>query len=321
MLLHINLFGKLNSGMKNLKNAFIVGAAKSGTTTLYYLLDQHPAVCTPAVKEPNYFSNIDNHSDLVKPGDGPGDDSTVWTDNEREYHNLYKPQKKHNIKLDASVSYLYSSTASTKIADYDPDSRIIIVLRNPVERAFSHYKHLLRDGRETVSFAEALNREEDRISKGWEFSWHLTNMGQYGEQIQRYFDYFSPEQIHIVTLEDIKEDLAAVIDAITTFLGLESFEYDLKQQERNASGVARSWLLSRIVNWILGYKATINKIIPPKVSHKALQLFRAVNIRESDMEIPAKLREELGILFEEEIKKTEQLTGRSLDAWRNDKSV
>lgn len=168
--------------MMNLRNAFIVGAAKSGTTTLYYLLDQHPEVCTPAVKEPNYFSNLDNNSDLVKPGNGPGDDSTVWTTDEKSYHGLYRPKEEHKLKIDASVSYLYSATAAAQIAEYDPDSRIIIVLRNPVERAFSHYKHLLRDGRESVSFEEALSREERRISKGWEFSWHLTGMGDMGDK-------------------------------------------------------------------------------------------------------------------------------------------
>lgn len=303
--------------MRHLRNTFIVGAAKAGTTTLYYLLDQHPAVCTPVVKEPNCFSNIDNHSDPVKPGNGPGDDSTIWIQTQKKYHKLYSPEKHHTIKLDASVSYLYSTTAASQIAEYDPDSRIIIVLRNPVERAFSHYKHLLRDGRETVSFEEAVNLEQSRIQKGWEFSWHLTNMGMYSDQIQRYFDHFNPEQIHIVTLEDIKQDIAAVLNEITLFLGLEPFEYDFEQQERNESGVARSWILSRIVNWILGYKATINKIIPPKVSHKALQLFRAVNIRQSDMEISDELRSKLYVKFKADITKTEQLIGRNLDAWRN----
>lgn len=301
----------------NLRNAFIVGAAKSGTTTLYYLLEQHPEVCTPAVKEPNYFSNIANEDDPVKPGSGPGDDSTVWTRGLKQYHQLYRPRKKHAVQLDASVSYLYSTTAATHIADYDADSRIIIVLRDPVERAFSHYKHLLRDGRETVSFEEAIDLETSRMAKGWEFSWHLTRMGLYSEQIQRYLDCFPRDQLYIVTLEDIKKDLATVIDDITDFLGLTPFEYDLDQQERNASGVARSWLLSRVVNWILGYKATINKIIPPKVSHRALQLFRAVNIKKSDLEIPKPLREKLQARFEEDIRKTEQLTGRNLDAWRN----
>lgn len=302
--------------MQNLRNTFIAGAAKSGTTALYYLLNQHPEVCTPVVKEPNFFSNIDNSSDPVKPGSGPGDDSTVWTDTLNSYHKLYKPERKHAVKLDASVSYLYSTTAASQIAAYDPESTIIIIIRNPVERAFSHYKHLLRDGRETVSFAEAIRREQERIREGWEFSWHLTAMARYHNQIQRYFDYFEPEQIRIFLFEDIKKDIAEVIHEITDCLGLGTYDYDFEQQERNASGVARSWMLSRAVNWILGYKATINKVIPPAITHRALQLFRSVNIRKSDLDIPARLRMELYALFETDINKTEQLIGRNLAAWK-----
>lgn len=302
--------------MRNLRNTFIAGAAKSGTTALYYLLSQHPEVCTPVVKEPNYFCNIDNSSDPVKPGRGPGDDSTVWTGTLSSYHQLYKPNKKHTVRLDASVSYLYSTTAASQIAAHDPESRIIIVIRNPVERTFSHYKHLLRDGRETVSFSEALDREQERIGKGWEFSWHLTAMGRYHNQIQRYFDHFEPKQIRIFLFEDIKRDMSAVTHELTDFMGLGPYDYDFEQQERNASGVARSWLLSRAVNWILGYKATINKIIPPAITHRALQLFRTVNIRKSDLEIPAELRGKLYALFETDIAQTEQLIGRNLDAWR-----
>ncbi|MCW9706397.1 sulfotransferase domain-containing protein [Fodinibius salsisoli] len=302
----------------NLRNAFIAGAAKSGTTTLYYLLEQHPEVAVPAVKEPNYFSNIDNNEDPVKAGTGPGDDSTVWTRSQQEYHNLYRPSDKHTVKLDASVSYLYSTTAAEQIATYDPDSRIIIVLRNPTERAFSHYKHLLRDGRETEPFEEALALEQSRIDKGWEFSWHLTAMGMYSQQIQRYLDHFDAEQLHIITLKDIKNDLPDVISDITDFLGLSPFEYDLERQERNASGVARSWILSRMVNWVLGYKATINKIIPPKLSHKALQLFRSFNIKKGNLEISEDTRRELATTFKEDINKTESLIGRSLKGWLND---
>lgn len=304
--------------MKPLCNTFIVGAAKSGTTVLYYLLNQHPDVCVPVVKEPNYFSNIDHDSsDPVRPGNGPGDDGTVWTENLKSYQKLYDPEKNHAVKLDASVSYLYSTTAASQIADYDPESKIIMVLRNPIERAFSHYKHLLRDGRETVSFSEAISREQSRMQKGWEFSWHLTNMGMYSDQIQRYFDRFEPKKIRIFILEDIKKDLSAVINELTGFIGLEAYNFDLEQQERNTSGLARSWILSRFVNWLLGYKATINKIIPPEITHKALQLFRKINIRESDLDISAELRAKLYSKFEADINKTEQLIGRNLDAWRN----
>ncbi|MDR8392618.1 sulfotransferase [Aliifodinibius sp. S!AR15-10] len=304
--------------MLNLRNTFIVGAAKSGTTALYYLLSQHPGICTPVVKEPNYFSNIENSSDPVHPGNGPGDNGTVWTEDQESYHNLYRPGKDHTMKLDASVSYLYSTTAAAQIANYDPESNIIIVLRNPIERAFSHYKHLLRDGRETVSFTEALDLEESRIQKGWEFSWHLTSMGLYSDQIQRYLNHFEQEQVRIYLLEDIKSDISRVVNEITEFVGLEAYKYDFQQQEQNESGVARSWLLSRMVNWILGYKEQINKVVPPRISHKALQLFRTLNIRKSDLEIADDTRMRLLALFDEDIRETGELIGRNLDAWRNE---
>jgi len=302
--------------MINLRNVFIVGAAKSGTTALYYLLSQHPQICGPVVKEPNYFSNIDNTSDPAKPGNGPGDGSTVWTKDLKEYHRLYSPGNTHKAKLDASVSYLYSTTAASKIAAYDSESTIIMVLRNPVDRAFSHYKHLLRDGRETLSFPQAIDHEQNRIQKNWEFSWHLTSMGRYHDQLCRYFDHFKQEQIRIFLFEDIINDIAAIIHEVTDLIGLEPHEYNFDQQERNASGVARIWVLSRLVNWILGYKATINKVISPKLTHRALQLFRSVNIRKDDLDIPDGLRDRLYLSFETDIAKTEQLIGRNLNAWR-----
>lgn len=301
----------------HLRNIFIVGAAKSGTTTLYYLLSQHPELCTPIVKEPNYFSNIDNESDIVKPGNGPGDDSTVWTDSLQSYDDLYPIKDQHKVKLDASVSYLYSSTAAAQISEYDPDAKIIIVLRNPVERAFSHYKHLLRDGRETKSFENALALENERIRNGWEFSWHLAHMGMYNSQIQRFFQHFDREQIRIFLLEDLKKDIASTIQEITRFIRLNDYDYNFDQKEHNTSGVARSWMLSRFMNWVAGYKAAINNIIPPRITHKTLQLFRKVNIRESELEMPAPICTKLTEKFADDIKKTGQLIGRDLSAWTN----
>lgn len=99
--------------MTQLRNIFIVGAAKAGTTSLYYLLGQHPQLCTPVVKEPNYFSNqVDD--DITGLGSGPGDKNTVWTNDKTTYHALYKPKKEHRFKIDASVSNLYSQYAAKK---------------------------------------------------------------------------------------------------------------------------------------------------------------------------------------------------------------
>lgn len=301
--------------MMPLRNIFIVGAAKAGTTALYYLLNQHPGICFPVVKEPNFFSNRDHEQDVVKPGTGPGDKSTTWTHSLEAYHELYRCSDRHRFKLDASVSYLYSTRAACCIAGYSPDARIIIVLRNPVDRAWSHYKHLVRDGREHLSFEEALDREEERIDKGWEFSWHLKHMGLYSGQIQRYVDLFDRRQIQVFLFEDIEEDIGQVIRATADFVQLPDFDYSFQQNRHNVSGVSRSRVLSGLVNRVVGYKSTINKIVPPKVTHRLMQLFRSLNTKKGDLSLKEETRQKLISYFRDDIKKTEQLIDRNLSTW------
>jgi hypothetical protein len=301
--------------MTNLQHFFIAGAAKAGTTALYYLLSQHPSVCTSVVKEPNYFSNLSNRRDIVKPGTGPGDGSTVWTETQQEYDGLYQFKEQHRFRLDASVSYLYSTQAARHIWEYRPEAKIILVLRNPVDRAWSHYKHLLRDSREVRSFEKALQLEKKRIGKGWEFSWHLKQMGLYNEQLKRYFNHFESENIRIFLFDDIKNDIAGVVRDTADFLELPAFDFDFEQKRHNASGVSRSRALSGVVNWVVGFKATINKIVPPAATHRMMQLFRSINTKEGNLSLAPETKKELSEYFRDDIQKTSELIGRDLSHW------
>lgn len=301
--------------MMLLRNIFIVGAAKAGTTALYYLLNQHPEICFPVVKEPNFFSNLNGEQEVVKPGTGPGDSSTTWTDSLDAYHKLYRCSKDHHYRLDASVSYLYSTRAACHISRYSPGARIVIVLRNPVDRAWSHYKHLVRDGRESLSFEEALNREEERIKEGWEFSWHLKQMGLYSRQIQRYFDHFGRSQVRVFLFDDLKANIKDIIKITEEFLQLPEFSYNFQQNRHNISGVSRSKTLSGLVNRVVRYKSTINKVVPPMATHWLMQLFRSVNTKEAALTLREETRKELISFFKDDIKKTEQLINRDLSTW------
>lgn len=301
----------------SLQNIFIAGAAKSGTTTLYYLLNQHPHICFPIVKEPNYFNNGDLGQDITGPGRGPGDRSTVWTNTRKGYETLYRCNSEHRYRLDASVSYLYSTKAACRISEYSTDAKIIIVLRNPVDRAWSHYKHLVRDGRENLSFKEALKQEEERIVKGWEFSWHLKRMGLYSQQVQRFYEHFDTDQILIFLFEDITNDLEKTINEIASFASLPAFQYNFKQKKDNVSGVVKSKTFAGIINWIVGYKSTVNKIIPPRITHRLMQLARSFNIKQKDMTMPSEIKQGLQEYFREDIEETGELIGRDLSHWLN----
>lgn len=307
---------------------FLAGAAKAGTTTLYQVLSRHPEICSPLVKEPNFYSlpewktdreiQPESHQamDWFGPGKGPGDHGTVWTPSAKQYHSYYRIGENHRFRIDGSVSYLYSPSAARRIRADFPDARILIILRNPVDRAWSHYKHLIRDGREKRPFEEALRLETERMKMGWEFSWHLRNMGLYSEQLARYFRYFGKDQVKVFLFEELHHDFGTVVRAATDFIGLRPFDTEPQAERDNVSGQSRSVHLARMVNWAAGYKVMINKMVGPTVTHTLMQKFRAMNRKDGEWTLNSETREELTAWFREDIEKTEQLTGKDLSAWK-----
>lgn len=299
-----------------LNTIFLAGAAKSGTTSLYHVLSRHPQICRPIVKEPNYFSNLGKDQNIVGPGAGPGDKGTVWTDTPAKYRSLFRVEPRHRFMLDASVSYLYSSNAAAYIAAAHPDAKVIIVLRNPVDRAFSHYKHLVRDGRERLPFEEALRMEGERRRQGWEFSWHLKNMSLYSEQVKRYLDCFGRERIRFFLLEDLVADFPGVIRSVIDFTGLSHIDFPIEVEKDNQSGLSKSRNVARFMNWLAGYRAAINRVVSPELTHALMQRVRSFNMKDEKLQLDKSTRMQLLGGFEEDIEKTEQLIGRDLSAWK-----
>lgn len=149
---------------RHVPNFFIVGAAKSGTTSLYHYLKQHPEIYMSPVKEPKYFLASINKFPHNGPGDIEVDKKIIRTWD--EYLKLFSNASVEKCIGEASCGYLYyCELVAPSIKRISPEAKIIIVLRNPVERAFSAYCYLFREGRETLSFEEALKIEEERKKK------------------------------------------------------------------------------------------------------------------------------------------------------------
>ena len=299
-------------------NVFITGAAKAGTTSLYYYLEQHSQIIAPKVKEPHYFSHVNRSETVVFPkGNGRGDGSTIWIYDMEEYRKLFpNNHKKEQDKcyMDAAVTNLYSETASQEIKYFDSEAKIVILLRNPIDRAWSHYNHLVRDGREKETFEKGLKLEEERIKKGYEFSWHYKNMGLYDKQVERYLETFPKDQVLILLFEEFITHTSKAMKQVNEFLGLSAFEYE-EIQSHNASGISRSPFLAYSVDQIAGYKKIINQIFPPSVTHKAVQLFRKLNVKKSDEKMQQETREYLRDYFRDSIKRTEKLINQDLSHW------
>ena len=115
--------------------------------------------------------------------------------------------------------YLYSSKAPERIRQYIPDVKLIVILRNPIDRAYSNFLHPIRDNHETInSFAEVIEVEADRIFQNYWWSFHYFNIGLYFEQLKRYFDTFNYEQIKVYLYEDLNDDPKALFKEMCRFL-------------------------------------------------------------------------------------------------------
>ena len=159
--------------------------------------------------------------------------------------------------------YLYSPEAPYRIRYYVPEAKLITNLRNPVERAYSAFLYMTRDGREPLSeFSQALRAEERRIRDNWEWIWHYRHLGYYYTQLKRYFDVFDRNQIKVYLYEDLRASLPRVVQDIFRFLEVdESFVPDTSLRH-NVSGTPRNGLLPRLIYRRNPIKAVLRPLFP-----------------------------------------------------------
>jgi len=179
---------------------FCVGVAKAGTTTLHDLLSLQDKISLPKRKETNFFS----FGILGKPTfSGPLDHSSVnqpTITSFEEYVNDFDVEPGSLIG-EVCPSYTLNGAADN-IYEHNPEAKIIILLREPVGRAYSNYQHLVRDGREPSSFEDALAAEADRLAQGWEWFWGLKRNSQYFGLVKEYVEKFGKENVKIMFFED-----------------------------------------------------------------------------------------------------------------------
>ena len=191
-------------------NLFIVGAVKSGTTSLYAYLRQHPDIFFPEMKEPHFFAQpapAREQRHLI-----------TFIGEQAEYLQLYERSGDRRWRGDASPSYLWSASAAARIAKVSPDARIIIILRDPIERAYAQYLMDYSEGAIDRPFFEALRRDWERLDKGWGVSQLYVELGLYTAQIQRYRTLFGGHRVLVLLLEDLKKDARGVLTRIARFL-------------------------------------------------------------------------------------------------------
>jgi len=242
-----------------LPNFFIVGAPKAGTTSLYHYLAQHPDVYMSPIKEPNYFSeeirlgNIDaNWQEWAQREDESlqqylrgsmqekrfGGIVSNWPD----YVKLFQNVNGEKALGEASVCYLWSKTAAQNIASILPNAKIIMVLRDPVERAFSQYKQSVANGLVKNSFRELVETNLNRKSDKFDLLNPFLEFGLYHEQVKRYMELFPTENLRIYLYEELRHTLSETLADIFRFLEVDpQFAPDTSEQHLRSQAPRYIW--------------------------------------------------------------------------------
>jgi hypothetical protein len=283
---------------------YVVGTAKAGTTSLFrYFLD-HPQVFVPSNKETYFF------------GKYCYEDSKIETI--QEYQRIFSSAARDDKCVEVSTSYLYSKTAASEIKEYNPDAKIIIILRNPVDRAFSNYKYKLKTGKENCfNFEDAVSLEKSRISEGAPYGFHYINMGLYFNQVKRYIDIFDKDNLLILLFDELKTDPELFYQKITDFMGIESLADFNVAKKFNKSGKIRSKILMRILNGDNIFKRLVKKIVPQDKQRHVSGFLKDLNISKKKNIMRIETKSRLKELFHDDIKKLEACIDRDLSSWLN----
>lgn len=224
-----------------LPSFFVIGAAKSGTTALYFYLRQHPELYLPLEQEPSWFAFADQSPQFTAPDDSTPAENVYAVTEREEYEALYAEARQGERLGDVSPAYLYWPEAPARMADLVPDARIAVILRHPVDRAYSAFMHAMREGREPIQdFRRALEAEPERIAENCGLMWRYRDFGRYAGQMKRWFRHFPRENFLIGTYEEFSRDPASFSRRVQSFVGVDGTFIPNTDTRHNASGVPRS---------------------------------------------------------------------------------
>lgn len=292
-------------------NFLIIGAAKAGTTAIHNYLRQHPEIYMSSVKEPMFFAfegekvnfrgsrshNINNSITCIK-----------------DYESLFDGVTKEIAIGESSPIYLYNQKAPGRIHHHLPDAKIIAILRDPAERAYSHYLMLVRNGVEKPDkFMEALHNERSQIMNQFLPAIPYVGGGFYYSQLKRYFNLFDREQIKIYLYEDLRLDSQKLLKDIFGFIGVATaFSPDVSVKH-NVSGVPKNRFIKTLMNQDNPLKLVAKSLLPQKFRKNIYSQINQLNMDKPT--IPDEAKHCLQSIYKSEILNLQELIQRDLSAW------
>lgn len=295
-------------------NFFLVGAARAGTTSMWDLLVRTPGVYLPRQffhKEPAYFSRLtglDSHERYLELFGGVDDES-------------------HRVRGEASTAYLTDPAAAGRIANAAPDARILILLRDPADRAYSLYNWMAQEGYEWAgTFEEALRREPERASSDrfrdncseYFYNYLYVRSSRYADQVARYLRHFGQERVHVVLFEDFVGRPRETYRGVLDFLGVPVPEPLPKPRVRNPSRRPYSPRLQRVLRLLTRWRRRLRPGRPAsKASRDSLLEWGLTG--EQPPPLPPGLRRRIQEACRDDIRRLEKIIDRDLTSWTADR--
>jgi len=281
---------------------FIVGAPKAGTTSLYHYLNEHPQVEMSSQKEPDYFSD----KAINEQGMYYGKNRVNTLD---KYESLFV-QKESVVYGEASVSYLFYDNVAEDIKKYNSNAKIIIMLRNPIERAFSHYLMDYRLGLIHDSF-ENIIAKKSKHKNAHLFYQQYIEVSKYATQIQRYLDFFEKDSILFIDYDDFKKNVSETVDLTYNFLNISAeFSADINTKY-NTFTMPKNKVIRFIYSFVFLRKILTFLFPIYLVKNIRVLLFKA----DKKPELLKETRSQLRIIFNDDIKKLEEVLGKNYSKW------
>jgi hypothetical protein len=208
--------------MGPLPDFLIIGAPKAGSTALHDALARHPQLFASPVKEPKYFLTGDRRPARIQHR-GPGDAHSAreWVWRRDRYERLFSAAPRGALRFESTPFYLWHRPSHARIARALPAAKLIAVIRDPIDRAFSNWTHLRADGLEPEpNFLAACKAEQARVARGWAPFWRYLELGRYGEQLQHLFRYVDPTRVRVIRYRRLIDEPAQTLDELCAFLGV-----------------------------------------------------------------------------------------------------
>ena len=311
----------MTSADPRLPQFVIAGAPKAGTTALHAALATHPALYLSPVKEPKYYLT-DGRPPPRRGQRGPGDAHSAreWIWRREAYRALFAGAPPGSLRGESTPFYLYDRTAHTRLAADVPDLKVIVVVRDPVDRAYSNWAHLRADGLEPEpDFPVAVRLEDQRVAAGWAPFWHYRGLGRYGAQLRDLYRHIPPEQVFLLRYRQLVDTPQHTLDRVAAFLGVAPGLAHTVPAE-NVKPFVADTARYRAVSRLIRAGSTVGAALPPgywrAVSRPltaALHAGRAPRPR-----LPVEDRREVLAPLLPDIDLLEELTGESFADWRSD---